>query len=118
MYVSKHLKALGIIEVIYGADFVPPQTAAILGGAGVGLGLAALFATQVYSASARGALLASGWALGLVAAIGVLVFAGLDPIDRVAAAFVAGEGTGLVFLGLIFPWFVISRSHRVSRIDS
>jgi len=102
-----------LIEVIYGEAFVPPQLAATLGGAGVGLGLGALFATQLYSASAKGALLAAGWAASLVLSIGVLVVLNLDPIDRVATAFVVGEGTGLLLLGLVIPIFVVSKSHRV-----
>lgn len=102
-----------LIEVIYGEAFVPPQLAATLGGAGVGLGLGALFATQMYSASARGALLASGWGAGLALSIIVLIVLDLDPVDRVAAAFVVGEATGLLLLGLIFPVFVVSKSHRV-----
>lgn len=102
-----------LIELIYGESFVPPQLAAVLGGAGVGLGLGALFATQIYSASARGALLASGWAIGFAASIATLVIVNLDPIDRVATAFVVGEGTGLLLLGLVFPWFVVAKKRRV-----
>ncbi len=102
-----------LIELIYGAEFVPPQLAAALGGAGVGLGLGALFATQIYSASAKGALLALGWGVALVLSIGALIVLDLDPVDRVAAAFVIGEGTGLVLLGLVIPALVVSKSHRL-----
>lgn len=103
-----------VIEAIYGADFVPPLLAAVLGGAGVGLGLGALFATQVYSASANGALLAAGWGVALIAALATLVLSPLPPVERVALAFVVGEGTGLFLLGLIFPWFVVRSGHRVA----
>ncbi|MFV1998998.1 MAG: lipopolysaccharide biosynthesis protein [Acidimicrobiia bacterium] len=95
-----------IVEAIYGAEFVPPQLAAALGGAGVGLGLGALFATQIYTATALGKWLAGGWLVGLVIALGSLVASDLEPISRVALAFVAGEGTGLLLLGLVFPRFV------------
>ncbi|MGI9585902.1 MAG: hypothetical protein ACR2N7_09970 [Acidimicrobiia bacterium] len=92
-----------IIRTIYGEAFVPPVLAAALGGAGVGLGIGALFVTQVYSAAAKGAPLALGWIIALGVAIAVLVVSSLDPIDRVALAFVAGEGSGLLVLGVIFP---------------
>jgi len=92
-----------IVETIYGAEFVPPQLAAGLGGAGVGLGLGALFATQIYTATALGSWLAGGWLIGLAVALAVLFLSDLEPINRVALAFVAGEGTGLVLLGLVFP---------------
>lgn len=100
-----------IIAAVYGDAFVPPTLAAGLGGAGVGLGLGALFATQLYTATARGALLASGWAFALVASIVTLAVSSLEPIDRVALAFVVGEGTGLLTLGLIVP-FAVGRRER------
>jgi O-antigen/teichoic acid export membrane protein len=100
-----------LIDVVYGAEFVPPQLAATLGGLGVGLGLGALFATQIYSATARGAMLASGWALALVAAVTVLVVSSLDPIDRAALAFAVGEGAGLIVLGLVAPLLVLRTRH-------
>ncbi len=99
-----------IIETIYGESFSPPLMAAILGGAGVGLGLGALFVTQVYSAAALGRRLAAGWAAGLAAALAVLVFTDIEPISRVALAFAAGEGTGLGMLGL-----VLTRNVRIAR---
>ncbi len=90
-----------IVAAIYGEAFMPPTLAAALGGAGVGLGLGALFATQVYSAAALGARLALGWIVGLAAALTVLIVVEIEPVSRVALAFAAGEGTGLVMLGLV-----------------
>ncbi|MGI9667632.1 MAG: lipopolysaccharide biosynthesis protein [Acidimicrobiia bacterium] len=104
-----------LIELVYGQDFVPPLLAAGLGGAGVGLGLGALFATQVYSASAKGAVLASGWGIALLAAIATLALSDLAPVERVALAFVVGEGTGLALLGLVFPYFILRTGHRVTK---
>ncbi len=78
-----------------------PGLAAILGGAGVGLGLGSLFATQVYSAAADGRRLVIGWVVALVAASAILVFTDLEPVNRVALAFAVGEGTGLLMLGVV-----------------
>lgn len=103
-----------IVGAIYGSEFVPPTAAAALGGAGVGLGLGALFATQIYSAQARGAPLATGWSIGLVGGIAVIVLAtSLGPIVRVALAFVVGEGLGLLLLGIVIPWVLQRRDRRV-----
>ncbi len=107
-----------LIGVIYGDAFVPPTLAATLGGAGVGLGLGALFVTQVYSAAAKGAMLTLGWILALAGAIGVLAISTLAPIDRVALAFVIGEGVGLVLLGLILPRIVAKRTVDVERLTT
>lgn len=103
-----------IVSTIYGEAFVPPQLAATLGGAGVGLGLGALFATQVFSAAARGPLLAAGWSLALIASLVVIVVSTLDPINRVALAFVVGEATGLLTLGVVIPIVVMQKEHRVT----
>jgi O-antigen/teichoic acid export membrane protein len=102
-----------IVRLVYGSEFVPPTAAAALGGAGVGLGLGALFATQIYSATARGTWLAFGWALGLALSVVVIVATSLEPIVRVATAFVVGEAVGLVMLGLVLPMIIRRRDHRV-----
>jgi O-antigen/teichoic acid export membrane protein len=90
-----------LVTVVYGSDFAPPLMAAILGGAGVGFGLGALFATQVYSAAADGKRLVLGWFAALVASAAILVLVDIEPISRVALAFAVGEGTGLVMLGAV-----------------
>jgi hypothetical protein len=100
-----------LVTIVYGADFAPPQTAAILGGAGVGLGLGALFATQVYSAAADGKRLVVGWFVALAAAGAILVFVGIEPVNRVALAFAVGEGTGLAMLG----FFLAHHRSNISR---
>jgi len=97
--VGSGLLLIPLVTVVYGADFAPPQAAAILGGAGVGLGLGALFATQVYSAAADGKRLVVGWFTALATSAAILVFVGIEPVNRVALAFAVGEGTGLVMLG-------------------
>ena len=95
------LLLIPLVTMVYGADFAPPQAATILGGAGVGLGLGALFATQVYSAAADGKRLVVGWFVALAASGAILVFVGIEPVNRVALAFAVGEGTGLAMLGFI-----------------
>jgi hypothetical protein len=96
-----------LVGAIYGDSFRPPQAAAILGGASIGLGLGALFATQMYTAAAKGPRLATGWLIALLAAASFLVLSSLEPITRTAAAFAVGEATGLVLLGLV----LVERSH-------
>ncbi len=100
-----------IVGAVYGDDFLPTTAMATLGGAGVGFGLGALFVTQVYSAAARGAYLAIGWAIGLLVSVVTLILTGLAPIDRVALAFVMGEGTGLAMLGVVLPRWARRSSH-------
>lgn len=90
-----------LVGAIYGESFRPPQLAAIFGGASIGLGLGALFATQMYSAAAKGRRLAAGWLVALAAAVAFLALSDLEPITRTAAAFGVGEATGLILLGLV-----------------
>jgi O-antigen/teichoic acid export membrane protein len=96
------------VGAIYGESFRPPQLAAVLGGASIGLGLGALFATQMYTAAAKGPRLATGWLIALLASVSFLMLSSLEPITRTAAAFGVGEGTGLLLLGLV----LVERSHR------
>lgn len=91
-----------LVGAIYGDAFRPPQLAAVFGGASIGLGLGALFATQMYTAAARGAKLALGWLIALVASLAFLALSDLEPITRTAGAFGVGEATGLLLLGLVF----------------
>jgi O-antigen/teichoic acid export membrane protein len=90
-----------LVGAIYGDAFRPPQAAAILGGASIGLGLGALFATQMYTAAAKGPRLAFGWLVALAASVAFLALSNIDPITRTAAAFGIGELTGLILLGLV-----------------
>lgn len=90
-----------LVGAIYGDAFRPPQLAAVFGGASIGLGLGALFATQMYTAAAEGARLAAGWLIALAAALTFLGLSNLEPITRTAAAFGVGEAVGLVLLGLV-----------------
>ena len=96
-----------IVGAIYGDAFRPPQMAAILGGASIGLGLGALFATQMYTAAAKGPRLATGWLIALAASVSFLVLSNVEPITRTAAAIGKGEATGLVLLGLV----LVERQH-------
>jgi O-antigen/teichoic acid export membrane protein len=91
-----------LVGAIYGDAFRPPQLAAVFGGASIGLGLGALFATQMYTAAARGAKLALGWLIALIASLAFLALSDLEPITRTAGAFGVGEATGLLLLGSVF----------------
>lgn len=99
-----------LVGAIYGGAFEPPQLAAVFGGASVGLGLGALFATQMYTATANGRRLAFGWIIALAAALAFLVLSDLEPITRTAGAFGVGEATGLLLLGV-----VLTETHRKAR---
>jgi hypothetical protein len=101
------------VGAIYGDSFQPPQLAAVFGGASIGLGLGALFATQMYTAAARGPRLATGWLIALVASLSFLALSSLEPITRTAAAFGVGEAVGLVLLGLV----LVERSHGPSEAE-
>jgi O-antigen/teichoic acid export membrane protein len=96
------------VGAIYGEAFRPPQLAAIFGGASIGLGLGALFATQMYTAAAKGPRLVTGWLIALAASLAFLILSDLEPITRTAAAFGIGELTGLILLGLV----LVERQHR------
>lgn len=98
-----------LVGAIYGDAFRPPQLAAVFGGASIGLGLGALFATQMYTAAAKGARLALGWLIALTASLAFLVISNLEPITRTAAAFGIGEAAGLLLLGLA----LVERRHRL-----
>ena len=95
------------VGAIYGEAFRPPQLAAVFGGASIGLGLGALFATQMYTAAAKGPRLVTGWLIALAASLAFLALSGLEPITRTAAAFGIGELTGLILLGLV----LVERQH-------
>jgi len=99
------------VGAIYGDAFRPPQLAAVFGGASIGLGLGALFATQMYTAAAKGSKLATGWVIALGVALAFLALSDLEPITRTAAAFGVGESTGLLLLGLV----LVERGHRGTR---
>ena len=99
--VGSGLFLVPLVTAVYGSDFAPPVAAAVLGGAGVGFGLGALFATQVYSAAADGRRLVLGWFTALAAWASILIFVDVEPVNRVALAFAVGEGTGLAMLGIV-----------------
>lgn len=103
-FVAAGLLGPWIITTLYGSEFAPEPLAAALGGAAVGVGLAALFSGQVLVARGRTDLLAWSWIAALVAAGVVLMVVPADAVTRVAAGFAAGELTALIvltFVGLV-----------------
>ena len=87
-----------IITVLYGAEFAPDRTAAALGGAAVGAGLAALFSGQVLVGRGRTGMLAGSWIVALFAATIAVFIVDAAAVTRVAAGFAAGEAIALAML--------------------
>ncbi|HHC09507.1 MAG TPA: hypothetical protein ENK55_12480 [Actinobacteria bacterium] len=90
-----------IVAFLYGAEFAPSRLVAALGAAGVGFGLAGLFVAQVFVARGATRRLAAAWLVAVVVAGLTMFVAPGAPIERVAAAFVAGEGAALAGLVLL-----------------
>jgi len=88
-----------LVGVIYGSAFEPSGLVAGLGGAGVGAGLAVLFVHQIYVAKGNTRTLAALWLVALIVSTLVLLLIPGTPIERVAAAFAAGEVAALLLLG-------------------
>jgi hypothetical protein len=87
-----------VVELLYGADFVPSSLTAALAAAAVGFALASLFMGQIYIARGETGRLAAIWGLALVAATSFLLLSDGDPVLRVTVAFLVGEATALLVL--------------------
>ncbi len=87
-----------VVELLYGAEFVPPASVAGMAAAAVGFALASLFLNQIYVARGETGRLAVVWLLALgVFVVALLVTSG-DPMVRVAVAFLAGEAAATLLL--------------------
>jgi lipopolysaccharide/colanic/teichoic acid biosynthesis glycosyltransferase len=88
-----------VVEVAFGSDFVPSRVTAAAISFGVVFAGGGLFVGQILVARGQSVRLAIAWLSGLVSAAAVVVLTpSLDPITRVAIAFVVGEILALVAL--------------------
>ncbi len=100
-----------VVTALYGEEFTPGATVAMLAAAGIVVASGAQIAGQVLVARARTGRLALAWLAGLLVAIVVLALSSGTPDLRVAIAFVVGEAVALVVvLAQVF------RSTRLSAV--
>lgn len=90
-----------VVEFLYGAEFRPTPQLAMLGAAGVGAALIALFLNQIYIARGETGRMAAVWGTSLAVAGIVLAVGGVEPVIRVGRAFLAGEATAMVLLAAV-----------------
>lgn len=87
-----------VVALLFGEEFAPTQTVAMLAAAGVMAAAAAQIASQVLVAEGRTRRLSLAWFGGLVAAVLALLVLSGEPDIRVASSFAIGE---FVALGLM-----------------
>jgi lipopolysaccharide/colanic/teichoic acid biosynthesis glycosyltransferase len=88
-----------VVEIAFGADFAPSRLTAAAISFGVVFAGGGLFVGQILVARGESVRLAIAWLSGLVSAAAAVVLASsLDPVTRVAVAFVVGEILALVAL--------------------
>ena len=84
-----------VVSTLYGEEFTPGATVAMLAAAGIVVASGAQIAGQVLVARARTGRLALAWMAGLLVAMVVLAVSSGTPDLRVAVAFVVGEAVAL-----------------------
>lgn len=89
-----------VVDIAFGAEFRPDALPAALVASGVILAGAGLFVAQVLVAQGKPTVLGVAWAVGLIAALAVLVVSNGDPFTRVALSFLAGEAVALIALAI------------------
>jgi len=87
-----------VVTLLFGEEFAPSQTVAMLAAAGVMAAAAAQVASQVLVAEGRTRRLSLAWFGGLVVAVLALAVLSGEPDVRVASSFAIGE---FVALGLM-----------------
>ena len=87
-----------VVSLLFGDEFAPSQTVAMLTAAGVMAAAAAQIASQVLVAEAKTSRLSLAWLGGLLAGLIALLILGGEPDTRVAMSFAIGE---FVALGLM-----------------
>lgn len=98
-----------LVALLFGDGFRPGAATTATVAAGVVAATGAIIVNQVLIAMHRETLILLPWFIALaVAAVGILVTGALAPVDRVLIAFVLGEATALLLLGLSV---LITRPH-------
>ena len=87
-----------VVSLLFGDEFAPSQTVAMLAAAGVMAAGAAQIASQVLVAEAKTSRLSLAWLGGLLTGLVALLILGGEPDTRVAVSFAVGE---FVALGLM-----------------
>jgi O-antigen/teichoic acid export membrane protein len=90
-----------VVGLMFGDEFRPAASVAMLAAGGVMAASTAQIGGQVLVARARTGALASAWAVGLLVALVVMVAAAGSPDVRVATGFAVGELVALVSVGLL-----------------
>ena len=90
-----------VVSLLFGEEFAPTQTVAMLAAAGVMAAASAQIASQVLVAEGRTRRLSLAWFGGLaVAVISLLILSG-DPDTRVAVSFAIGEFVALGLMAVV-----------------
>lgn len=90
-----------VVGLLYGEEFMPTQTVAMLAAGGVMAAAAAQITSQVLVAEGRTGTLSFAWLGGLLVGVLVLLVAGGEVDTRVALAFASGEIAALGLMGVL-----------------
>ncbi len=90
-----------VVALLYGPEFAPTDTVAMLAAAGVMAAAAAQIASQVLVAEGRTRRLSLAWFGGLVVAVVALLFLSGEPGTRVALSFAIGEFVALGLMAIL-----------------
>lgn len=90
-----------VVGLLFGDEFRPAASVAMLAAGGVMAASTAQIGGQVLVARARTGALAGAWAVGLVVGVVVMAVAAGSPDLRVATGFAAGELVALFSVGLL-----------------
>lgn len=90
-----------VVSILFGEEFAPSETVAMLAAAGVVAAASAQVASQVLVAEGKTSRLSTAWVGGMMAGLIVLVSFGGDVGVRVARAFVVGEFAALTLMGIL-----------------
>lgn len=90
-----------VVGLLYGSQYMPTQTVAMLAAGGVMAAAAAQVTSQVLVAEGRTSRLTWAWLGGLVVGVVVMLAARGEPDTQVAIGFAAGEAAALGLMALL-----------------